>query len=204
MKKLSIILLLFFTVSQIAWSKGDLLQGKELSSTCVACHGSAAAAPDWPNIEGQHETYLVKQLKAFREGPGGQRDNAVMYGIVASLSDKDIDDLAAYYASLPMVKGEGDADLVALGEKLYRGGNLDSGVTACSACHGPAGLGNGPAKFPMVAGQKAQYIYQQLVAYREGTRLTGPMMPLIAKRMTEEEMRAVSEYMAGLSLNTEE
>lgn len=178
---------------------GDPVRGKELSASCAACHGADGNStnPEWPKLAGQGEAYLYKQLADYKEG---RRENALMAGQVAGLSDQDMRDLAAYFASQTGSTGTADETSVVLGGQVYRGGNAASGVAACAACHGPAGAGNPPAMFPKVAGQHARYNADQLRAFREGTRANdaGRMMRNIARRMTDEEIDAVSEYMAGL------
>ena len=150
----------------------------------------------------KYENYLYEQLIAFRAGAEGPRNNPVMYGIVANYSDQDLADLAAYYAEQTMSPGDADAAYAAHGRELYMGGNIETGVTACMSCHGPAGLGNDAAGYPRVGGQWAPYLKQQLMAFKSGERQSDAygIMRLIAQRMSDEEIHAVSEYMAGLSL----
>lgn len=183
-------------------AKGDPAAGLEKSEVCVACHNvdGNSSTPQWPKIAGQHEAYLLTQLKAFRDGTEGGRNNPVMYGIVGQMTDEDFADLSAYYAAQEMSAGEADPDLVAIGEELYRGGNLASGVTACIACHGPAGEGNALAGYPRVAGQMPEYMHDQLKAFQSGQRSNdmAGIMRMIASRMTDQEMKAVSSYMSGL------
>ncbi len=181
---------------------GNATAGKDKTQTCVACHGpdGNSTVPNWPKIAGQYENYLVKELKDFRAGEKGPRYEPSMYGMVANLSDQDIADLAAYYASQTQTMGKAQNALVALGQKIYRGGNVQTGVTACLACHGPEGMGNEAAKYPKLAGQHAVYIENQLIAFRDGKRKNSPngMMESISHRMSNEEMKAVSSYIEGL------
>lgn len=184
--------------------KGDPVAGKAKSATCVACHGADgnSSNPEWPKLAGQGEGYLLKQLmnfKADKDSPD-HRSNASMNGMVMPLSEQDMADLAAYYAGQEAAAGEADESLVALGRMIYKGGNSDSGVTACAACHGPTGIGNPAAKYPMLAGQHAKYTEMQLKAFAAGERANDPaqMMRNIAAKMTAAEMKAVSEYAAGL------
>lgn len=183
-------------------AKGNIEAGKSKTQTCVACHGpdGNSVVPNWPKIAGQYENYLDKQLKDFRAGEKGPRYEASMYAMVAALSDQDIADLSAFYASQKQTMGKAKAEYVALGERLYRGGNMQTGVSACMACHGPAGEGNEAAKFPKLAGQHATYIENQLIAFREGKRKNSPngMMESISHRMSSDEMKAVSSYVEGL------
>lgn len=192
---------------------GDPEAGKALSQTCVGCHGTDGNSPQgmWPNLGGQHAGYLYKQLQAFKAGT--LRWNPQMAGMVAGLSDQDMRDLAAFYAGQPhKTMGAGDEALVEQGEKIYIGGIDHKGVAACIACHGPRGKGNPAADYPRVGGQWAQYLLGQLQKFRAGhgyqpngqipdsMRANDPnaMMRSLSAEMTDQEMRAVSEYMAGL------
>lgn len=179
---------------------GDAAAGQSKSATCVACHGvdGNSTNPEWPKLAGQHADYLSKQLADFKQGE--TRSNAVMAPMVAELSPEDMDDLGAYYASQSATGGVANEEYVSLGEQIYRGGNLDSGLPACMACHGPSGSGVRGAGFPVLAGQHATYTANQLLMFRESERSNdrNAMMRQIAQRMTEEEIKAVSEYIAGL------
>jgi cytochrome c553 len=178
---------------------GNAEAGKAKSATCTACHGpdGNSAAPNFPNLAGQHAGYLYKQLKEYKSG---DRQNAVMAGMVAALSDEDMADLAAYYAAQRPKIGIAAEDQIALGESIYRAGNAASGVAACAACHGPAGVGNPMANFPRLSGQHALYTVEQLNYFRSGTRANdaASMMRGIAKKMTDSEIEAVSQYIQGL------
>lgn len=184
--------------------KGDPAVGKTKSATCAACHGADGNStnPEWPKLAGQSESYLLKQLLNFKAGNDAAdgRYNASMAPMVAPLSEQDMADLAAYYASQTPKAGEADQSMVELGRQVYKGGNNASGVAACAACHGPNGNGNPAAKFPMLAGQHAKYTSIQLEAFSKGQRANdaGQMMRNIASKMTDAEMAAVSEYIAGL------
>ncbi|WP_018954683.1 c-type cytochrome [Thioalkalivibrio sulfidiphilus] len=181
---------------------GDATRGKGLSASCAACHGADGNSvnPEWPKLAGQGEAYLFKQLVDYKEG---RRQNVLMAGQVANLSTQDMRDLAAFYASQTITPGTADASMVELGEQIYRGGNAATGVAACIACHGPNGQGNPAAMFPKVAGQHAKYNADQLRYFRDESRANdnGRMMRNIARRMTDAEIEAVSQYMAGLSRN---
>jgi cytochrome c553 len=183
-------------------AKGSVEAGKGKTQTCLACHGpdGNSVVPNWPKIAGQYEDYLEKQLKDFRMGEKGPRYEASMYAMVAALSDQDIADLAAFYASQNQTMGKAKSEYVALGERIYRGGNIQTGASACIACHGPAGEGNEAAKFPKLAGQHSVYIENQLNAFREGKRKNSPngMMESISHRLSAEEAKAVSSYIEGL------
>ncbi len=198
---LPLLCLLLFPL-QAAGAGGVAAAGKAKSQTCVACHGpdGNSTTPLWPKIAGQYENYLAKELKDFRLGEKGPRYEPSMFGMTANLSDQDIADLAAFYASEKPTEGQAQQALVALGEKIYRGGNIKTGVTACSACHNPQGAGNALAVYPRLGGQHADYIANQLRAFRDGKRSNSPngMMESISQRMSEEEIKAVSSYIEGL------
>lgn len=193
---LSIALAAFGTSAHAA---GDAAAGKAKSAACAACHGADgnSAAPTFPKLAGQGANYLAKQLADFKSG---ERKNAIMQGQVAALSDADMTNLAAYYASQTPKLGKTKPEFVELGEKLYRGGNTKSGVPACMSCHGPKGVGNAPAKFPALRGQFAGYTESTLKAFRNGERSNdaGQMMRNIAAKMSNDEIKAISEYVVGL------
>ena len=155
-------ILLAFNLNNHAFSS-DLSKGKELSASCAACHGDEGISlnPTWPKIAGQNPKYLASQLYEFRKGPDGNRNNAVMYGIAMTLSDDDIENLSAYYASLKSNVGLTQDKYLELGRNIYRGGNMEIKIQACMSCHGPNGQGNYAAAIPMLSGQHAQYTYQQ-------------------------------------------
>ena len=189
-------------LGMLAWPvlAGDPEAGEALSQPCAACHGVDGNSnnPEWPKIAGQNEKYLRDSLKAYRDG---RRQDPLMMGQVANLSDQDIADLAAYYAGQSKQIGSADPELVELGEQIYRGGNPETGVSACMACHGPSGSGNAPAGYPAVSGQHAAYNAIALRAYANGERngtMNAEMMQSIAERMSDEEIQAVSSYMEGL------
>ncbi len=180
----------------------DMSAGQQKSAACVSCHmvDGNSTVPAWPKISGLPEKYFIEQLKAFKAGDKGGRFNPVMLGFAAALSDQDIVDLAAFYASQKSTPGSTPQKFVALGEKIYRGGNGATGVPACSACHSPRGDGNIPAGFPALSGQHSDYIIEQLKAFRSGARANdiNSIMRDISKRMTDEEIEAVSHYVSGL------
>jgi len=180
--------------------KGDAAKGKALSAVCAACHGADGNSvnPDWPKIAGQGEGYLVKQINDFRDDKRAEATMTPMAKGIASA--EDVKHLAAYYAGQKIKLGTANKEKVELGEAIYRGGVLSSGVAACSGCHGPSGAGNAPAKFPQIAGQHAKYVLKQLQTFKSGVRNndTGKMMRNVAKNMTDAEMEAVAEYIAGL------
>lgn len=183
--------------------KPDANKGQAIAtSVCVACHGADgnSASGAFPKLAGQHQEYLVKQLKDFKVKPGEKaavRQNAVMAGMVASLSDQDMVNVAAYFASqTPKAGAARDAATVPLGQKIYRGGIAEKGVPACASCHGPTGQGV-PVQYPRVSGQWADYTSTQLTAFAQGTRKNDVMQP-IASRLTDKELKAVADYMGGL------
>ncbi len=177
-----------------------IAKGKAKATACGACHGADgnSAIATWPKLAGQNAKYLLKQLNAFKQGAKGPRNNAIMAGQVASLSEQDLKAVSAYYASLKMSEGKTAKQYVKLGQALYRGGDLKDKIPACAACHGPQGKGNAEAGFPAIAGQWADYSIAQLKAYRDGSRSTGVMMSAIAKNMSDKQMTAVAHYIAGL------
>jgi len=178
---------------------GDAEAGEGKSAACAACHAADGNStnPEWPKLAGQHAKYTFEQLKAYKSG---LRDNAVMMGQVQNLDEQDMKDLAVFYARQTPQPGSADPDIAEAGKRLYRGGNLETGVTACIACHGPRGEGVPMANYPMLSGQHAEYTIQELKAYRDGERATdrAAMMRDIAARMTDEEIEAVAEYIQGL------
>ena len=174
------------------------------AQVCAACHGpdGNSVAPANPKIAGQIPEYLQKQLRDFKaqEGKKPVRESAIMSGMVANLSDADMNGLAAYYAGQAQKPAAAaDKDLAALGQKLWRGGDSVHGIPACAGCHGPAGAGI-PAQFPRLSGQFAEYIAAQLTAFREGKRANdrNGVMRGVAAHMNDGQIRAVSEYAAGL------
>ena len=180
----------------------DIAAGREKSQVCVSCHmvDGNSVVPAWPKIAGLPEKYFIEQLQAFKAGDKGGRFNSVMLSFAAALSDQDMADLAAFYASQKSTPGSTLQTFVALGEKTYRGGNRTTGVPACSACHRPRAEGNIPAGFPSLSGQHPDYIIEQLKAFRSGARANdvNGIMRDISKRMTDEEIEAVSHYVSGL------
>ena len=181
-----------------ASAKPDLAKG-QLTSTnvCGACHTAdgSRGSPANPILQGQHPEYLAKQLAEFKTG---KRANAIMQGMAATLSEDDMKNVAAFYASKEAKPGFAkNKDLVALGEKIYRGGIADRSVPACAACHSPSGAGI-PAQYPRLGGQHADYTEAQLVAFRGGVRKNSLQMTGVAAKMNDKEIKAVSDYIAGL------
>ena len=180
---------------------GSIEDGKAKSLTCSACHGPEgnSVSPMWPNIAGQNAPYLLTQLKAFKDG---SRTDPLMSAQAMMLSDQDMADLAVYFESLPAAaQSVKDASTVSRGETLYRGGNTESGVSACLACHGPTGRGNPAAKYPALQGQHADYTAKQLNDYASGARVSDGktrIMRDIAERLSKEDIAALSSYVQGL------
>jgi cytochrome c553 len=180
---------------------GSAEAGKAKSLTCTACHGPEgnSVSPTWPNIAGQSATYVVTQLKAFKDG---LRSDPLMTTQATLLSDEDMRDVAVYFESLPKAAmAVADASKVSRGQALYRGGNSDAGVAACMACHGPTGRGNPAAGYPAISGQHATYTAKQLRDYAAGARQSDGktrIMRDIAARLNSDDIDAISSYMQGL------
>ena len=200
-----ILLGLLVTVSKAA---GDAEAGKEKSAPCAACHGvdGVSVNPAWPKLAGQGQKYLVNQLQLFKDNV---RVNPLMNAQAANLSEQDMQDIAAYYSSQALHAGTANPDkevngdkLYEIGERIYRGGNTQTGAPACMACHAPDGVGNASAKFPALAGQHAAYTAAQLRAYQSGARYHPDdnlnMMKEVANYLSDTEIDAVAEYIAGL------
>lgn len=199
MKKFLSIAAALMLANGAAMAAGDIEAGKTKAAVCGACHGADgnSANADWPKLAGQSAKYLVSQLKAFKKG---DRKDPVMAGQVANLSDQDMEDLGAYYASLKVSVGAANPELVETGKKLYNGGNAATGVSACTACHLPTGAGIPTSGYPAIGGQHAAYTAKQLKAFRSGERAKGAaaIMAAIAKGMTDKEIEAVASYVQGL------
>lgn len=177
--------------------KADPALGQQLSAACVACHTAdgTRGLPANPILQGQHPAYLAKQLAEFKSG---KRANAIMAGMAATLNEDGMKQVAAFYAAKAPVQGVArNKDTIALGESLYRGGSLESALPACSGCHGPSGAGI-PSQYPRLGGQHAEYLEAQLLAFRSGARANNAQMSAIAAKMSDAQIKAVSDYMAGL------
>ncbi len=177
--------------------KPDLAKGQALAQSCIACHAAdgSRGSPANPILQGQHPEYLVKQLVEFKSG---KRKNAVMAGMAAGLSEEDMRHIAAFYASKTYKPGAAkNKETVRLGERIYRGGLIDKAVPACSGCHGPNGAGM-PAQYPRLGGQHGDYLESQMVAFRSAARGNNAQMSTIAAKLSDVEIKAVSDYMAGL------
>ena len=176
------------------YSNGDASRGV---TACITCHGpkGQSAIATWPKLSAQHAAYTAKQLKNFKEGT---RANPIMMGMAATLTEQDMNNISAYLAAQPVSQGVAqNKDTIALGQSIYRGGIAAKGVPACAACHGPTGAGI-PSQYPRMGGQWADYNTAQLLAFREGTRKNSTQMTTIATKLSDQEMKAVADYMAGL------
>ncbi|HEY5776211.1 MAG TPA: c-type cytochrome [Xanthomonadales bacterium] len=189
-------------VSLPAFAIGDADAGQGKAAVCAACHGvdGNSVVPNWPKIAGQHADYLQRQLALMKSG---KRVVPEMAGIVISLSDQDMADIAAYFSSQTTSAGLTDEALRASGELLYRGGNAEIDVPACLSCHGPAGEGNPLSGYPRLAGQHAVYTEKMLTGFRSGTTwgaddASSKIMTDVAKRLTDTEIKAVASYIQGL------
>lgn len=179
-------------------AKPDLAKGGALASqVCAACHTAdgSRGSPANPIIAGQHPEYLAKQLAEFK---AGKRKNAVMQAMAAPLSEEDMRNVSAFYASKTAKPGFAKSkDTVALGEKIWRGGIAERNVPACAGCHSPTGAGM-PAQYPRIGGQHGDYVEAQMVAFRSGARANNAVMNGVAAKMNDKEIKAVSDYAAGL------
>ncbi|KPU89550.1 cytochrome C [Variovorax paradoxus] len=180
-------------------AKADIANGEVVfnAKSCAACHSADgnSSVPANPKLAQQHPEYLLKQLQEFKSG---KRKSAVMAGMAAMLSDQEMRDVAWFLGSKPIKPGFArEKDLVALGEKIYRGGIGDRAVPACAGCHSPNGAGI-PIQYPRLGGQHAEYVAAQLTAFRDGTRLNSTPMNGVAARLNDREIKAVSDYIAGL------
>jgi cytochrome c553 len=178
--------------------KADAAKGEAIATqVCGACHAfdGARGLPANPILQGQHPEYLLKQLRDFKSGT---RNNAVMKGFASTLSDQDMRDVAAFYASKTAKPGVAtNKDTLLLGERIYRGGIADRRIAACAGCHSPNGAGI-PAQYPRVSGQHGEYSEAQLIAFRSGLRANSLPMAGVAAKLNDKEIKALADYMAGL------
>jgi cbb3-type cytochrome c oxidase subunit III len=180
-------------------AKPDLAKGGTISATvCAACHTAdgSRGIPTNPILQGQHADYLVKQLMEFKSG---KRDNAIMKPMASMLSEDDMRNVAAFYASKTAKRGlSKNPATVALGQKIWRGGIAEKSVPACAGCHGPTGAGI-PSQYARLGGQHAEYVGAELTLFRSGKRANSPQMATIAARLSDAEIAAVSDYVEGLN-----
>jgi cytochrome c553 len=184
--------------AEVKVSKPDLVKGAaSYEAVCLACHGvdGNSGAPVNPKLAQQHPEYLVKQLQEFKSG---KRNNAVMKGFASTLGDDDMRNIAYWATSKNIKPGFAkDKELVALGEKIYRGGISDRQIPACASCHSPSGAGM-PAQYPRLSGQHAEYTALQLTGFRDGVRKNNLQMTQVSAKLNDREIKAVSDYIAGL------
>lgn len=197
----ALILFTPFANAANATTKADPSKGKVIAEqVCAACHGADgnSVIPANPSLAGQHADYLVKQLQEFKSGKRKNGQAAVMLGFSSQLSDADMRNVAAYFsAQTPKERGSSNKELVAAGKKIYRGGVASKNIPACMACHGPDGAGI-PVQYPRLGSQHGSYVTEQLKAFRTGERNTNQPMMEIAGRMSDEDIKAVSEYIQSL------
>lgn len=200
MNKLLVSLLLTLGLTGLAHAAGDAAAGQAKAAVCGACHGADgnSPAPNFPKLAGQGERYLLKQMHDIKDG---KRTVLEMTGLLTNLSDQDLADISAYFASQKGSVGAADPKVVARGEELFRGGKLDQGMPSCTGCHSPNGTGNAAAGFPHLGGQHAQYVAKQLTDFREGNRTNDGdtmIMRSIAAKLSNKDIEAVSSYIQGL------
>jgi len=186
------------SVAPAAVAKPDAALGNQkYDAVCASCHGAAgnSGTPANPKLAQQHPAYIIKQLQEFKTA---KRPSPIMQGFAAQLTEQDMVNIAAYLGAQKQKPGFAkDKELVALGERIYRGGILNRNVASCAGCHSPNGAGI-PAQYPRLSGQHADYTAAQLVAFRDGARKNSPQMTAIATKLNDREIRAVSDYIAGL------
>lgn len=200
MNKILVSLLLTLGITGLAQAAGDSVAGQGKVVMCGACHGpdGNSAAPNFPKLAGQGERYLLKQLNDIKSGA---RQVVEMTGLLNNLSDQDLADISAYYASQSMSVGAADPKLVERGEALFRGGKLNEGMPACTGCHSPNGAGLAAASYPRLGGQHAGYVAKQLTDFREGNRTNdgdSMIMRGIAAKLSNKDIEAVSSFIQGL------
>lgn len=197
--RLSSSLALLVCATSLGYAAGDAAKGQQLAQVCAACHGvdGNSPLPANPSLAGQHADYIAKQLKNFKSG---ERKNAIMAPMVASLSEDDMKNVAAYFANqTPRGGATKDVASVETGRKIFRGGVTSSGVAACAGCHSPNGAGI-PAQYPRIAGQHVEYTTAQLKAFRSGERANDPnnMMRSVAAKLSDGEIDALARYVNAL------
>jgi cytochrome c553 len=187
-------------------AKADIAMGEKLYSTgdtarnipaCLSCHGAAGNSTivQNPKLAGQHEAYIVKQLTNFR---GAERSQPIMSAFAKALKDDEVRNIAAYLDAQAQKPGAAkNKDIVALGKKIYRGGIAEKNIPACAGCHSPNGAGI-PAQYPRIGGQHQDYTEGQLKGFRAEARKNSPQMLKIAKNLSDDEIKAVADYVAGL------
>lgn len=199
MDKLIMGLIVAFVFSNAVQAQGNSEAGKEKAAVCIACHGTDGNSPSslYPKLAGQHASYLEKQLQEFKSGT---RNNPIMLGMAAGLSDQDMKDIAAYYATQTTTPETVPAEIADAGQKLYMGGDLQRKIPACTACHGPRGNGLELAKFPKISSQHPAYLKTQLEQFRSNARNNDPnsMMTSVAAKLSDADIELLSKYISAL------
>ncbi len=179
-------------------AKPDLVKGEaSYTAVCAACHGADgnSGIPSNPKLAQQHPEYLLEQLQEFKSG---KRKNPIMQGFASALSDEDMKNMAYWVGNNKAKPGFAkDKELVALGERIYRGGIADRQVAACASCHSPNGAGL-PPLYPRLSGQHADYTAAQLTGFRDGARNNSPLMTQVTAKMNDREIKALADFIAGL------
>lgn len=192
-------LLVSLTLAGSALAQGNAAAGEAKTALCASCHGPGGHSqiPENPKLAGQNAAYLIKQLSDYKSGA---RTNPTMSAMVAGLSEQDIQDVAAYYSAQERSVDGADPASVEIAQALYRAGNSEIAVAACTACHSPTGAGNAPAGFPALSGQNPQYTLNQLRAFRAGERANdaNAVMRTVVERLTDKELEALASYLSGL------
>ena len=201
MKKIILAGIALFFLTSAAALAGDAAAGKTKSAACGGCHGFDGNSPiaTYPKLAGQNEAYIVKQVKDFKANT--TRQNAIMLGMVAAVSDEDAADIGAYFQAQSLSQAATfDEAKAAAGRELYKGGNLQTGIPACQACHGPTGSGTAGIGYPQLGGQYVEYTLAQLKAFKDGTRSNDDkeLMRSIVEKLSDEDMDAVANYIASL------
>ncbi len=203
-------------LTQGASAAGDAAAGEAKTAMCAGCHGADGNSPaaSFPKLASLGEKYLIKQMQDIKKGrKQGGRDVVEMTGMLNALTDQDMADIAAYFSSkkiqlsgsqaIKVQTGSGiKVDGLTLGAKVYRAGNLETGVPACLGCHSPRGQGNAPVGYPLLGGQHADYIAKQLRDFRAGNRINdgdARTMRDVAAHMSDAEITAVANFIAGLN-----
>lgn len=204
---LQLVIVLSVLVTLPAFAAGDAAAGQSKAAICAACHGADgnSMVPNWPKLAGQNAAYLERQLKLIKDG---SRPVPEMAGFVVSLSEQDMADLAAYFASQTASPASADESSLAIGERLYRAGNAETDVPACMACHGPAGGGIPLTGYPALAGQHSVYTEKMLKGFRSGTTWgvddeSSKIMVGVTNRLTDAQIKALADYMQGLHMVAE-
>lgn len=194
------IILMSVSLASVAQAAGNAAAGEKIvTGVCAACHGidGNSVISTNPKLAQQHPEYIAKQLANFKSG---ERKNAVMSGMAATLSAEDMANVAAYFSAQKAKVGSAKTNTAgSLGEKIYRGGIASVGVPACASCHGAAGAGI-PVQFPRLSGQHADYVVAQLKAFHDGERANdaAKVMRMISAKLSDAEMVAVADYIQGL------